>query len=111
MPRHAPMPPATSPPDPAMTDLLARLQRYTALPDNADADDYARVIVGLQHLFNQARGDWLRTLARAQGSGALPHRALTKITGYKQHRNVQERVYEGRELLAADQAANAREAG
>lgn len=110
MPPSIPLPPPTHPPDAAARDLIARIRAYSTVPDGAPAEAHADVIAGLQHLAGEVHGRWLRALALAQGSGTLSHRALSGVTGYSQHRTIQERVYEGRKLLAED-AASAREVG
>lgn len=110
MPKPIPMP-TDYRPTPEVLEILDRGRQLAHLPEGATPDQHTAAIQGLQFLQNELLDEWLRALARAQGSGALPHRQLTEVTGYKAHRNVQKRVYEGRELLAADAAQHRKEAG
>lgn len=98
MPKPIPHPPGFQPPQEAR-DLLDRARDLTDLPDGATPEQHAEAVASLQWLQNEILDEWLRALARAQGSGAVSHRRLVEVTGYKAHRNVQERVYQGRALL------------
>lgn len=106
MPALPPVPPDTHPPDGDARALIDRIHAYATLPEGAPPAAHERTITGLQHVFHAAFGEWLRALARAQGAGVLSHRKLTPVTGYAATRNVQERVYEGRRLLAEDDLAS-----
>lgn len=115
MPKPIPDPPDYEP-TPEVLDVMERARAIGRLPAGATADQHAEAIRGLQWLQNEMLREWLRTLARAQGvrvndltwdAGAVSHRVLVGVTGYSNHRNVQNRVYEGRKLINGDLAAAA----